>query len=179
MALWGAGFGALGWGGWFYASAALGQAAGQREFAELESGQTPRSLQEGSIIGRLKLPDGKSVVVFEGTTEDQLWAGVGHVMGTSVDLDQGNIALAAHRDTFFRLLQNVHSGDRIGFSNWSGKAEYQVSWTSIVHPDALDVLRPTPEPSLTLITCYPFEFFGHAPERFVVRATRVSRENRH
>jgi sortase A len=47
---------------------------------------------------------------------------------------------------------------------------YVVESARVVEPDEVDVLNPTPEPALTLITCYPFRYVGPAPERFVVRA---------
>jgi sortase A len=44
-----------------------------------------------------------------------------------------------------------------------------------VGPKDVHVLDPTDEPTLTLVTCYPFEFIGHAPRRFIVQA-RLERE---
>ena len=52
----------------------------------------------------------------------------------------------------------------------AGKRLYQVESTAIVSPNYLEVLAPTPGETLTLVTCYPFEWFGHAPKRFIVRA---------
>jgi len=50
---------------------------------------------------------------------------------------------------------------------------YAISSTTIVEPTEVDVLAPTEEPSLTLVTCYPFRYFGSAPKRFIVRARLV------
>jgi sortase A len=47
----------------------------------------------------------------------------------------------------------------------------------VVEPDALWVLDPSPNAALTLITCYPFDFVGPAPRRFVVHAERVVETN--
>jgi len=48
-----------------------------------------------------------------------------------------------------------------------------VTRTSIVTPEDLSVLTPTASPTLTLMTCYPFFFVGHAPRRFIVQATAL------
>ena len=50
---------------------------------------------------------------------------------------------------------------------------YRVDWMEVVEPRRVDLLNPTAARSLTLITCYPFEFVGVAPRRFVVRARQV------
>jgi sortase A len=52
--------------------------------------------------------------------------------------------------------------------------EFEVTGTHIVGPDDVSVLEPTPDSSLTLITCYPFGYIGRAPKRFIVQASRVS-----
>lgn len=59
-----------------------------------------------------------------------------------------------------------------------GEFEYQVESTAIVEPDQTEVLKPSGGATLTLITCYPFRYIGNAPQRFIVRATKVG-EARH
>ena len=86
--------------------------------------------------------------------------------------DHGNVALAAHRDTFFRPLKDIVAGDEIDVVTPRGQFVYDVTGTSIVDPDDTSVLNPTEGPTLTLITCYPFDYIGHAPKRFIVRAER-------
>jgi sortase A len=78
--------------------------------------------------------------------------------------------LAAHRDTFFRPLRGIRIGDRVKIHQRQRDDFYIVKSARVVQPNEVDVLNPTAEPSLTLITCYPFRFIGPAPERFVVRA---------
>jgi len=92
--------------------------------------------------------------------------------GGTTDDGTGNVALAAHRDTFFRPLKNVRQGDRIRMTTPDGIFTYVVRDTRIVAPTDVSVLEPTPEDTLTLITCYPFTYIGTAPKRFVVRAIR-------
>ncbi|MBW8896123.1 MAG: class D sortase, partial [Acidobacteria bacterium] len=82
--------------------------------------------------------------------------------------------LAGHRDTFFRGLRNVRSGDRISVTTPAGVIEYVVRGTRIVDPDDVSVLNPTEPQTLTLVTCYPFNYIGSAPRRFIVHAERTS-----
>ena len=83
------------------------------------------------------------------------------------------MGLAGHRDTFFRRLREIDQGDVIRLVAVEGTYTYVVDSTQIVDPDDLWVLDPTDEPSLTLVTCYPFTYLGAAPERFIVRARLV------
>ncbi len=92
---------------------------------------------------------------------------------TALPGDAGNIAFAAHRDTFFRPLKNIRAGDHIRVSTPDGDFTYIVRDTRIVTPTEVSVLHPTPEPTLTLITCHPFNYVGPAPNRFIVRAEAV------
>ncbi|MBK8287096.1 MAG: class D sortase [Ahniella sp.] len=96
--------------------------------------------------------------------------GAGLVEGTARPGGGGNIAIAAHRDSFFRGLRDVAYGDLIELESFQRKATYRVSALAVVEPDDVQVLAETGEAALTLVTCYPFHFVGHAPQRFIVRA---------
>jgi len=85
-------------------------------------------------------------------------------------------SIAGHRDTTFRALRRIHLGDTLEFKTADRVYRYRISKTWIVGPDDVYVLDPTPQPALTLVTCYPFEFVGHAPNRFIVRAELVGEE---
>jgi sortase A len=98
---------------------------------------------------------------------------VGHIPGTALPGEDGNIGLAAHRDTFFRRLQDIRNDDEIRLTTSDGVYAYRVERTSVVKPKDIWVLNPTRHPALTLVTCYPFTYIGNAPERFIVRATRM------
>jgi sortase A len=128
-------------------------------------------LANGAVVARLDIPRLKlSTVVFEGAGDDVLDRGAGHLAGSALPGDRGNMVLAAHRDTFFRPLRNIRVGDRITVHAPAHDADYVVESTTVVQPQDTYVLNPTPQPALTLITCYPFTYIGAAPERFVVRA---------
>ena len=125
----------------------------------------------GSVVAKLEIPRiHLSTIAFEGDTESILARGAGHISGSALPGTRGNAVFAAHRDTFFRPLRSIRAGDVISVETAQNKKDYVVKSARVVSPDEVDVLRPTPEPTLTLITCYPFRYIGPAPDRFVVRA---------
>ena len=110
------------------------------------------------------------VPVFDDADDLTLNRGVGRILGTAQVGVSGNLGIAGHRDGFFRGLQNVAAGDVLelaspGHSDW-----YRVSQIQIVKPEDTWVLNPTAAPTLTLVTCFPFYFVGHAPMRYIVTA---------
>jgi sortase A len=136
------------------------------------AGAATTSPSTGDVVGRLEIPRlNLSAVVFEGADSDILERGAGHLPGSALPGDRGNTVVAAHRDTFFRSLRGIRVGDIVRIHRPKKDTDYVVQSARIVEPDEVDVLKPTPEPALTLITCYPFRFIGPAPERFVVRAS--------
>ena len=91
-----------------------GSTAWEGSLAERRSSSPRARLAEGSLVGRIEIPRlHVSTIVFEGTGDNVLSIGVGHLTGTALPGDQGNVVLAAHRDTFFRPLRSVHKCDRI------------------------------------------------------------------
>lgn len=135
----------------------------------------PVRLAKGDLIGRIEIPRlDLSTVIFEGDDDDVLKMGVGHLAGSPLPGEAGNVVLAAHRDTFFRPLRFIRSRDRIDVVTPAGTRRYQVDSTNIVTPDHISVLAPTRSATLTLVTCFPFDWFGHAPMRFIVRAHELN-----
>jgi sortase A len=125
----------------------------------------------GTAIGRIEISRlGVSAVVRTGSDAHTLQLAVGHIPGTALPGEPGNVGLAGHRDTFFRRLRDIEPDDRIRLITPSGRFEYRVQRTDVVSPSDVWVLAPTPTPTLTLVTCYPFTYIGAAPERFIVRA---------
>jgi sortase A len=132
-------------------------------------------LTETSILGVLRLERIRlEVPVKYGTGEDVLSGAAGLIEGTAWPGTAGNIAIAAHRDTFFRGLEQVVLGDRIQVETSAGTRSYRVTELSIVDPTDIQVLEDTGEDQLTLVTCYPFHYFGSAPKRYIVRAIEES-----
>jgi sortase A len=127
------------------------------------------------LIGRLEIERlGISVMVVEGTSGAVLRRSAGHIAGTFLPGETGNIGISAHRDTFFRPLRNVRENDVVTVTTPAGFYRYRVVSTKIVAPDDVSVLSASGSEVLTLVTCYPFYFVGAAPQRFIVRAERVS-----
>jgi sortase A len=86
----------------------------------------------------------------------------------------GTVGLAGHRDTFFRPLRAVKPAIEVHLTDAKGTYRYTVDATEIVSPDRVDVLNASAQPGLTLVTCYPFDYVGAAPKRFIVHARLIS-----
>lgn len=128
----------------------------------------------GDPIGWLEIPRvGLAAGVVHGDTDAVLKTAIGHLPDTPLPWHGGNSVLAAHRDTFFRPLRHVRPDDTLRLETPQGSFEYRIRDTFVVDPEDLWVLDPTPTDTLTLITCYPFNYVGSAPRRFIVRAERI------
>jgi len=142
-----------------------------------ESAASPKgtpAVAAGGLIGRMEIPRLLlSVVVVEGVDKTSLRRAVGHIPGTALPGEAGNVGLARHRDTFFRPLKDLKIRDEVQFSTLKGTFKYQVVSLRIVEPDTVGVLAPSGENVLTLVTCYPFYYVGPAPKRWIVRARQV------
>jgi len=123
-------------------------------------------------IPRLRL----DVPVFEGTDGLTLDQGAGRIAGTANPGESGNIGIAAHRDGFFRSLKDIHMGDRIELAQLQHQFIYTVDNIMVVDPSDTAALKARAQPSLTLVTCYPFHFVGDAPRRYIVQASLANSE---
>ncbi|MHB8215897.1 MAG: class D sortase [Candidatus Sulfotelmatobacter sp.] len=129
------------------------------------------------VIGKVDIPRLHiSVMVAQGTSPQTLRVAAGHIPGTALPGQTGNVVIAAHRDTFFRRLGELKSGDLICITVPGKQYLYNVKFTDVVSPTETWVLEPSSNQSLTLVTCYPFYYIGPAPKRFVVRARRIDRD---
>ncbi len=97
----------------------------------------------------------------------------GHLPHTPLPWEEGHSAIAGHRDTFFRALQNLRPGDELELLTPRGDFRYRVLRLMVVAPDDVWVLGPWEGVRLSLVTCYPFAPLGRAPHRFVVHAARI------
>ena len=137
----------------------------------------PFALSDPTLLGALDIPRLRlSAAVRIGDDEETLDGAVGYLPDTAPPWEKGNTALAAHRDRLFRALEGIRADDEILVSTRHGTFEYRVNRTFVVRPKDVWILEPVPNVDLTLITCYPFAFTGHAPYRFVVRAQKVGQE---
>lgn len=111
------------------------------------------------------------VAVLEGTDDLILNRAVGHIVGTAKPGENGNVGIAGHRDGFFRGLKDVSTGDTIEVVTPENVTKYVIDEITVVDPSNVEVLAPRAQPSITLVTCYPFYFIGSAPQRYIVRAS--------
>jgi sortase A len=133
----------------------------------------------GPPLGALRIPRiGLEVPVFEGVDALTLNRGVGRIPGTGRLGEGGNIGLAGHRDGFFRGLKDVAQGDVLELRTREETRTYVVDRVVVVDPEDIGVLDDRDAPTLTLITCYPFYYVGHAPRRWVVQGSLKAAEGR-
>jgi sortase A len=146
-----------------------------RRRSRLRPASRPTLALPGELIGRLSVPRLQmAAMVREGVDQTTLGLAIGHIPQTPLPGQTGNVGVAGHRDTFFRDLQNLHSGDKIQFVTADADFEYEVESLMVVEPANVAVLATSADNVLTLVTCYPFTYVGTAPKRFVVRARQVS-----
>jgi sortase A len=129
---------------------------------------------DGATIGEIRIDRLQmDAVIAEGDSNAVLRRAVGHLSDTPMPGESGNVVLAAHRDTFFRPLKSIRAGDVIEIVTEYQIWRYRVDWSRVVSPSDTSVLGDAGDDVLTLVTCYPFEYVGRAPTRFVVRASAV------
>jgi len=184
-ALFGGGVLVLAYCGWVVADAWQYQRSMGAEFdlpvaaIPVSARKAPEVFADG-LIGRLEIPRLElTAMVMEGTSHTTLRRSVGHIAGTALPGETGNVGVSGHRDTFFRPLRKIQLGDTIAMTTRNGAFEYRVVGTKIVRPSDVSVLAAGDGEALTLVTCYPFYFVGAAPFRFIVRAERVTQDGAH
>jgi sortase A len=178
---------ALGYAGFTLLDTNLYQAYQARRFQEQLDNVRPAAASAASMaaaraaalsdgaLGKIEIARlGVTAMIMEGIDERTLRHAVGHVPGTPLPGRQGNVAIAGHRDTFFRALRNIRQGDEITLTTLDGSYRYLVDTTQVVVPENTQSLSKSDSSILTLVTCYPFYFVGPSPKRFIVRAHMVS-----
>jgi len=163
---------ALGYAAYVDADAKAFQAIEQRQFeATATHSSAAPAFVDGSALGEILIPRlGLKAIIAQGESPAVLQRAVGHLAGTALPGESGNVVLAGHRDTFFRPLKQVRAGDAITLRTHDGEFDYVVESTTVVTPSDVWVLEPSGGRTLTLITCFPFSYLGSAPDRFIVRA---------
>ena len=168
---------AVGYAGYIIVDAQVYQAVQLRKFPHDVPIIEPHSPGIGERVGEIEIPRlGLKVVILQGDSSQVLRRGIGHLPNTAMPGELGNVGLAGHRDSFFRPLRKIHPGDMITLRTLKGELRYRVESTQIVSPANVEVLAPTGKRELTLVTCFPFNYVGAAPNRFIVRAVLVLME---
>ena len=140
----------------------------------VEAYQASLAAEIAAPLAVLRIPSvGIEVPVLEGTDDLTLNRAVGHIAGTPIPGEKGNIGIAGHRDGFFRGLKDIQLGDFLDLYTEKASIRYVVEDINVVRPEDVSVLGPRPGPSITLVTCYPFYFVGNAPLRYIVHASAV------
>jgi LPXTG-site transpeptidase (sortase) family protein len=170
------GFLALGYTSYIFVDARAYQAIEESKFSNRRATPGPHPVATGDAIGEMKIPRiGLESIVVQGESARILQRAVGHLAETAMPGEPGNVALAGHRDGFFRPLKDIQVGDAISLGTLGGEFVYRVESTEVVWPSDVRVLQATGENTLTLVTCYPFYYVGSAPKRFIVRARQIGR----
>jgi len=138
-----------------------------KEWEEARTRETPLPV---AVLSIKRI--GLEVPVLQGTDDWTLNRAVGVIEDTPLPGSPGNSGIAGHRDSFFRVLKDVVTGDLMTVETARTTETYRIERIWIVDPDDVSVLDPTESPSITLVTCYPFYFVGSAPQRYIVRAVR-------
>ncbi len=137
----------------------------------IEAWHASQSAAPADVVAILEMPDvGLKVPVYRGADDLNMDRGAGLIQGTAAPGTIGNMGIAGHRDGYFRVLKDAEVGDLLTVQTPAGRQQYRVEDILIVDPIDVDVLDPTDDQQLTLVTCYPFYFVGHAPQRYIVKA---------
>jgi sortase A len=167
---------AMGYASFVFADSHAYQALETKKFKQAGLLSEPHILVEGEVIGEIQVPRlGLKAIVVQGDSPANLKRAVGHLSKSALPGEWGNVALAGHRDTFFRTLRDIRLGDEIKFKTRERSFEYLVESIEVVAPTDIRVLESSTGHDLTLLTCFPFHYVGPAPNRFVVRAREVDR----
>jgi sortase A len=144
------------------------EAEWQRQAATISvPGKAPVSPDQ--LLTRLQIPKIQvDAIVVEGASRRELSEGPGHMKQTAQPGETGNAVITGHRDTFFRHIYELNKGDQIQVRRSGRTFTYEVTGRKIVMPEDISVIKPTNNPQLTLITCYPTYYIGPAPKRLVV-----------
>ncbi|WKA50101.1 class D sortase [Planococcus liqunii] len=133
--------------------------------------------EKGDTIGDLQIPKlDATLPIFHGTDEEELEKGVGHFAESVLPGESDNSVLSGHRDTVFRRLGEVGKGDLLVVETSAGKFTYKVRQVRIVDREDRTVIVPKPKATLTVSTCYPFDFVGYAPDRYILVADLIKSE---
>lgn len=165
---------ALGYAGFVFVDSHAYQTLEIKKFNQAGPPSEPQILVEGEVIGEIQVPRlAINAIVVQGDSTAILRQAVGHLSKSALPGEWGNVALAGHRDTFFRPLRDIRLGDEIRFKTRERSFEYRVESIEVVAPTDIRVLESSTGHDLTLLTCFPFHYVGPAPKRLVVLAREV------
>jgi len=108
--------------------------------------------------------------------DSQLAKGVGHFANSVLPGMIDNSVLSGHRFTVFNRLGELEMGDLIYVQTLAGTFTYKFESSRIVKRSDRSVIVPTKAGTLTLTTCYPFNFLGKTTDAYIVTANLINSE---
>ncbi|WP_205422658.1 class D sortase [Seongchinamella sediminis] len=124
------------------------------------------------VLGVLEVPGiALKVPVYQTASALVMDRAAGVIDGMAYPHEGGNIGISGHRDGYFRVLKDVEVGDSVVLQTLEGEKRFTVDEIHIVDKTDTRLLKDTRDQIVTLVTCYPFYFVGHAPQRFIVTAS--------
>ena len=127
------------------------------KWEDVKEDKTPeeeKAERADGIIGILQLGNNeKKIPIHVGTTDKEL-----------------NSVLYGHRENVLWELKDIEVGDHITIQGVESTLVFEVKEIQIVDPYDPYIYEKSQEPTITLVTCYPFIYMGPTPQRFVVRA---------
>jgi sortase A len=141
-----------------------------------ERAQPPWPWADTHPVARLSAKGGDiELIVLEGGSGRTLAFGPGHLSISVLPGERGNSIIAGHRDTHFLFLQHMKRGETIQVELPDGRRHlYQVTEIDVVDSRRGSLVLDTDTPTLSLVTCYPFNALdAGGPMRYVVSATMI------
>lgn len=108
-------------------------------------------------VARIQVPRHKiDHIVLAGANGEALAFGPGHLHGTALPGQTGNVLISGHRDTHFAFLEKIQLGDRIMLDTIRSRTVYRVEELLIIDKEIVEYIPMDQSNKLILITCYPF-----------------------
>ncbi|MEZ0481494.1 class D sortase [Planococcus sp. SSTMD024] len=132
--------------------------------------------EQGEEVGRLVIPSIETgYSTYWGADEATLDQGVGMYVSewTTTPDQQRHTVLSGHRDTVFTGLEEMKKGDSVFLEYEGQRYEYAIEKIWITDAEDRTVIVDKSEATLTLTTCYPFDYIGYAPDRYIIQGSLV------
>lgn len=131
----------------------------------------------GAEIAALVIPRiGQKYSIYWGADEKTLKRGVGMYVSdlTTPPDGNGHTVLSGHRDTVFTQLGELKEKDKLLVEYNGAIFTYEVRKIWITDENDRTVIVKKDRSILTLTTCYPFNYIGSAPDRYIIQAELIS-----
>lgn len=131
---------------------------------------------DGEEVAWLEIPSINSAYrVYWGADDETLKQGVGMYVSewTTTPEEQRHTVLSGHRDTVFSELESIVEGERLALRYKEETYIYEVNSIWVTDANDRTVIVDKDEATLTLTTCYPFQYLGNAPDRYIIQSSLV------